>query len=98
VKDRNNMPTIMTLDARAENTNTPSEILGLVCTYEHTCGGRRCALAEFLRQKLGKSGSRTNCVNGRRTLRLAAEQPFDMVLLDLNLNGATAWTCFAAFG
>jgi len=47
-------------------------------------------LAEFLRQKLGQERFAVQIAStGGEALRLAAEQPFDMVLLDLNLNGAT---------
>jgi len=47
-------------------------------------------LAEFLRQKLGQEQFVVQIAStGGEAQRLAAEQPFDMVLLDLNLNGAT---------
>jgi DNA-binding response OmpR family regulator len=47
-------------------------------------------LAEFLRQKLGQEQFAVQIAQtGGEAQRLAVEQPFDMVLLDLNLNGAT---------
>jgi len=47
-------------------------------------------LAEFLQQKLGQEQFAVQIAQtGGEAQRLAVEQPFDMVLLDLNLNGAT---------
>ena len=47
-------------------------------------------LAEFLQQRLGQEQFAVQIAStGGEAQRLAVEEPFDMVLLDLNLNGAT---------
>jgi DNA-binding response OmpR family regulator len=56
-------------------------------------------LAEFLQQRLGQEQFSVQIASpGGEAQRLAAEQPFDIVLLDLSLNGATGLDGFAAFG
>jgi len=48
------------------------------------------ALAEFLQQRLGQEQFAVQIAStDSEAQRLAVEQPFDMVLLDLSLNGAT---------
>jgi len=48
-------------------------------------------LADFLQQRLGQEQFTVQIAStGSETQRLATEQPFDMVLLDLNLNGAAS--------
>ena len=86
------MPTIIdTRQHRAENTNTPSENPRPLCAHMNILVAEDDApLAEFLRQKLGQEQFAVQIAStGGEAQRLAVEQPFDMVLLDLNLNGAT---------
>ena len=86
------MPTIIdTTQRRTENTNTPSESPRSLCAHMKILVAEDdVPLAEFLQQRLGQEQF---AVQIARTCgeaqRLAVEQPFDMVLLDLNLNGAT---------
>src|SRR5438132_9892752 len=86
------MPTIIDTTAhRTENTNTPSENPRPLCAHMKILVAEDDGpVAEFLRQKLGQEQFAVQIAStGGEAQRLAGEQPFDMVLLDLNLNGAT---------
>jgi len=86
------MPTIIdTTQYRGENTNTPSENPGSLCARRKILVAEDDApLAEFLQQRLGQEQFSVQIAQtSGEAQRLAVEQPFDMVLLDLNLNGAT---------
>jgi len=89
---RKYMPTIIdTTQRRTENTNTPSESPRSLCAHMKILVAEDDApLAEFLQQRLGQEQFAVQIARtGGEAQRLAVEQPFDMVLLDLNLNGAT---------
>jgi len=86
------MPTIIDTTARRnENTNTPSENPRSSCAHMKILVAEDdVPLAEFLQQRLGQEQFAVQIAStGGEAQRLAVEQPFDMVLLDLNLNGAT---------
>ena len=85
------MPTIIDTTHRNENTNIPAENPRLLCAHMKILVAEDdVPLAEFLRQKLGQEQFAVQIASmGGEAQRLAVEQPFDMVLLDLNLNGAT---------
>ena len=86
------MPTIIDTTAhRNENTNIPSENPRSLCAHMRILVAEDdVPLAEFLQQRLGQEQFAVQIAQtGGEAQRLAVEQPFDMVLLDLNLNGAT---------
>ena len=86
------MPTIIdTTTHRNENTNIPSENPRSLCAHMKILVAEDdVPLAEFLQQRLGQEQFAVQiAATGGEAQRLAVEQPFDMVLLDLNLNGAT---------
>src|SRR2546430_5676361 len=86
------MPTILDSKThRAENTYTPSENPRSLCAHMRILVAEDdVPLAEFLQQRLGQEQFAVQIAStGGEAQRLAVEQPFDMVLLDLNLNGAT---------
>src|SRR5689334_6952470 len=86
------MPTIVDTKAqRRENTSTPSENPRSLCAHMKILVAEDDApLAEFLQQRLGQEQFAVQITSsGSEAQKLAVEQPFDMVLLDLNLQGAT---------
>ena len=87
------MPTILDSKThRAENTYTPSENPRSLCAHMRILVAEDdVPLADFLQQRLGQEQFTVQIAStGSETQRLATEQPFDMVLLDLNLNGAAS--------
>lgn len=86
------MPAIIdTTTQRNENTSTPSENPRSLCAHMKILVAEDdVPLAEFLQQKLAQEQFAVQIAStGGEAQRLAVEQPFDIVLLDLNLNGAT---------
>ena len=86
------MPTIVDTKAqRRENTSTPSADPRSLCAHMKILVAEDdVPLAEFLQQRLGQEQFTVQITSsGSEAQKLAVEQPFDMVLLDLNLQGAT---------
>src|SRR5579859_1490407 len=86
------MPTTIDTNVQHdENTSTPSENSRSLCAHMKILVAEDdVPLAEFLQQRLGQEQFTVQiAATGSEAQKLAVEQSFDMVLLDLNLNGAT---------
>src|SRR5438477_12489767 len=95
------MPTILDSKThRAENIYTPSENPRSLCAHMRILVAEDdVPLADFLQQRLGQEQFTVQIAStGSETQRLATEQPFDMVLLDLNLNGAASLDVLRGIG